>query len=137
MASLDLSLAAIALDLQAVKNLFPPEQASRIEELVFMDMNDPWAIEEVKQYDAAFQKERTNGLDPLGFSAVVGRLLRRWLGENIKNCEAEIGGKKTGFIEAMVMSVTFQTLGELAAAWNWKGIKDNVELLASWTDRQA
>lgn len=129
MASLDFSLAAIALNLQAVRNLFPPEQAKRIEERVFVDVNDSWAVEELKQYDAAFQRGAADGLDPLG--AVVGRLLHRWLGENIKNCEAEIGGKKTGFIDAMVMSVTFDALGELAGAWNWKDIKDNVNPVAS------
>ncbi len=54
MASFDLSLAAIAQEMQALKNIFPKEQAERIEKWIFKCMeSDEWgvyAIEEVKQY---------------------------------------------------------------------------------------
>jgi hypothetical protein len=92
MATLNCTLAAISLGLQAVKNLYPSEQARRIEQLVFSELNDRWATEELKQYDEAYHRESVSELDPLG--AVVGRLLHRWLGENIRNFEAEIKARK-------------------------------------------
>jgi hypothetical protein len=127
MATLNCTLAAISLGLQAVKNLYPSEQARRIEQLVFSELNDRWATEELKQYDEAYHRESVSELDPLG--AVVGRLLHRWLGENIRNFEAEIKGKKTGFIDAMTMSVAMHALMRVVAAWNCKVIKENTALI--------
>jgi len=129
MASFDWCLAAISLGLQGVKNAFPLEQASRIENWILTDMNDQWAIDEVKQYEAAFQKGQAEGLGPLG--GVPGRLLHRWLGKNIGNCESEILGKKTGFIEVRVMLETERVLTELAVTWSWKKIRSDFNLVPS------
>lgn len=127
MASFNWFLAAISLGLQGVKDTFEQEQASRIEKWIFIDMNDQWAIDEVKQYQAAFQKGREE--NPLG--GVPGRLLHRWLGKNLRNCEAEILGKKTGFIDASAMLETERVLTELAVTWNWKKIRDDFNLVPS------
>lgn len=125
MASFNWSLAAISLGLQGVRNIFQPERAIRIEKWIFVNMNDQWAIDEVKQYEAAFQKGR--GEAPLG--GVVGRLLHRWLGKNIRNCEAETLGQKTGFIDAWAVLETERVLTELAVTWDWKKIRDDFNLV--------
>jgi hypothetical protein len=127
MASFNWYLAAISLGLQGVKNTFPEEQARRIENWIFIDMNDQWAIDEVKRYEAAFLKGR--GEAPLG--GVVGRLLHRWLGKNSRDCEAEILGQKTGFIDVWAMLETERVLTELAVTWNWKKIRDDFNLVPS------
>jgi hypothetical protein len=127
MASVNWSLAAISLGLQAVRNAFEPQQASRLEKWILTDMNDQWAINEVKQYEAAFQKGR--GENPLG--GIPGRLLHRWLGKNIRNCEAEILDKKAGFIDVWAMLETERVLTELAVTWNWKKIRDDFNLVPS------
>lgn len=127
LASLHCSLAAIALGLQAVKNLYPPEQAHRIERLVSDAMNDQWAVEEVRLHAAAFQQESLDGLDPLG--AVVGRMLHRCLGENIGKFEAEVGGVKTGFVDALAMKAGMTAIAGVVAKWNWKSIRENLRLV--------
>ena len=107
MANFDLALAAIALDLQAIKNLFPNNQAERIEKWVYECFNPldwgEYAVEEIKKYGKEFQEHTPNmyvGTNPL--SAVSARLLHRWLGENIHNFEIDMGGfsndEKTGIV---------------------------------------
>jgi hypothetical protein len=126
-ASFNWCLAAISLSLRGVKNTFPSEQASRIEQWISIDMNDQWAIEEVRQYEAARQKAER--LDPL--QGIAGRLLHRWLGKNIRRCEAQIDGKKTGLIDVWAMLETERVLTELAVSWSWKKIRDDFNLVPS------
>lgn len=138
MANLDLSLAAIALDLQAIKNLFPNIQAERIEKWVYECLNTgdwgEYAVEEVKKYGKEFQEHTPNmyvGTNPL--SAVSARLLHRWLGENIHNFEIDMGdfgnGEKTGIVsispqlQMMVDSLLIGFIG------TWKRIKHNFKLI--------
>lgn len=134
MAVFDLGLAAIAQDLQAVKNLFPSEQADRIEKWVLtwvlkcFDTHDwgDYAVDEVKKYGAEFQKESRIGAE-FALGAIPGRLLHRWLCKGIKNLEGEIGGEKTGFIDTMLMAeVTNQVIGFSGI---WKRFKDDFDLV--------
>jgi hypothetical protein len=133
-AAFDLGLAAIALDIQAVKNLFPVEQANRIENWVltwvwnFADTNGRggYAVDEVKKYGVAFQKESRIGAE-FALGAIPGRLLQRWLGETIKNFESEIGGKKSGFIDTMLMSEA--TSVSIGFSGLWKALADKYELV--------
>jgi hypothetical protein len=125
MASFYWSLAAISLGLQGLTNTLPAEQARRIENWIFIDMNDQWAIDEVKQYEAAYQKGLVERLDPLG--GIIGRLLHRWLGKNIRNFEAEIDGTKTGGIDVWVMLEAEKALAALATGWSWKNIRDKLQ----------
>lgn len=137
-ANLDLSLAAITLDLQAIKNLFPNIQAERIEKWVYECFNTgdwgEYAVEEVKKYGKEFQEHTPNmyvGTNPL--SAVSARLLHRWLGENIHNFEIDMGdfgnGEKTGIVsispqlQMMVDSLLIGFIG------TWKRIKHNFKLI--------
>lgn len=137
-ANFDLSLAAIALDLQAVRNLFPVIQTERIEKWVYECCNTgdwgEYAVAEVREYGKVFQEHTPNmyvGTFPV--SAVSARLLRRWLGENIHNFEIDMGdfgsGGKTGIVSLDVqlqMMVDPLLMGFIG---RWKGIKDNFKLI--------
>lgn len=132
MADFDLALAAIAQDLQAVKNLFPKEQAERIEKWVLkcIDTEDygKYAVDEVKKYGEKFQKDVQNiskGGDPL--SAIPARLLQRWLGKNIQNFDVEMNGKKTGIISPALLMMISSTLA--AFPGSWKKLKDEFNLI--------
>ena len=140
MAKLDLSLAAISLDLQAVKNLFTNVQADRIEKWVYEYFKgEDWreyAVAEIKKYGKEFQEHTPNmyvGTNPL--SAVSARLLSRWLGENIHNFEIDMGdlgdGEKTGIVS---ISPQMQIMVDLMLAGfigKWKKIKGNFKLIKS------
>lgn len=138
MANLDLSIAAISLDLQAIKNLFTNVQAERIEKWVYeyfkgKDWRE-YAVAEIKKYGKEFQGHTPNmyvGTNPL--SAVSARLLSRWLGENIHNFEIDMGdlgnGEKTGIVS---ISPQMQMMVDLLLAGfigKWKKIKDNFRLI--------
>jgi len=132
MAAFDLALAAIAQDLQAVKNLFPKDQAERIEKWVlkFIDTEDwgEYAVDEVKKYGDKFQKDIQNikaGGDPL--SAIPARLLQRWLGKNIQNFDVEMSGKKTGIISPVLLMMVSSMLA--AFPGSWKKLKDDFNLI--------
>lgn len=132
MAAFDLALAAIAQDLQAVKNLFPKDQAERIEKWVLkcVDTEDwgEYAVGEVKKYGEIFQKDIQNinaGGDPL--SAIPARLLQRWLGKNIQNFDVEMNGKKTGIISPVLLMMVSSMLA--AFLGTWKKLKDDFKLV--------
>lgn len=138
MANFDLALAAIALDLQAIKNLFPNNQAERIEKWVYECFNPldwgEYAVEEIKKYGKEFQEHTPNmyvGTNPL--SAVSARLLHRWLGENIHNFEIDMGGfsndEKTGIVSIspqLQMIVDSSLIGFIGT---WKRLKDKFKLI--------
>ncbi|MBL7960715.1 hypothetical protein JNL27_10810 [bacterium] len=124
MAIFDLTLACIAQEMQAVKNLFPKEQAARIEKWIFECINtENWgkyAIEEVKKYSESFQ----NSVNPL--AAIPARLLHKWLDKNIRNFEVETNGAKTGIIDpTLIISATLV----IGFKGRWKQIKDKFELI--------
>jgi hypothetical protein len=130
-AAFDLALAAIAQDLQAVKNLFPKEQAERIEKWILKCIDtEEWggyAVDEVQKYGEKFQKDIQNisaGGDPL--SSIPSRLLHRWLGDNIQNFDVKMDGQKTGFISPVLLMTTSAIL--TAFLGNWKRIKDEYKL---------
>jgi len=132
MASFDLALAAIAQDLQAVKNLFAQDQAERIEKWVLkcIDTKDwgEYATNEVKKYGEKFQKEIQNiniGGDPL--SAIPARLLHRWLGKNIQNFEVEMSNKKTGIINPVLLLMVTSILANFHG--KWKKLKENFKIV--------
>lgn len=138
MANFDLVLAAIALDLQAIKNLFPNNQAERIEKWVYEFFNPlywgEYAVEEIKKYGKEFQEHTPNmyvGTNPL--SAVSARLLHRWLGENIHNFEIDMGGfsndEKTSIVSInpqLQMMVDSSLIGFIGT---WKRLKDKFKLI--------
>ena len=133
MAAFDLALAAIAQDLQTVKNLFPQEQAERIEKCVLKDIDieglGEYAIDEVKKYGERIQTDIQNisaGSDPI--SAIPARLLQRWLGKNIQNFVLdEISDEKTGVINPIILSMIIEVF--FAFLGYWKKLKDNFNIV--------
>jgi len=131
-AAFDLALAAIGQELQALKNLFPKDQAERIEKWVLKCIDtEEWgeyAVEEVREYGKTFQEAIQNigaGGDPL--SAIPARLLHRWLGENIERFDFQINGKKTGIISpALLMMFSSMFFAGLGA---WKRLKDDFRIV--------
>lgn len=134
MASFDLALAATALDLQAVKNLFPPEQAGRIQHWVENLVNSKewgeYAVSEVRAYGQIFQKEVEavgSGSDPM--SAIPTRLLHRWLGEGIRRFEVKVesGSQNIGIVDPLLVGMGVEALMPFVGIW--KSIKDQYELI--------
>jgi hypothetical protein len=122
MAVFDLALAATALDMQAVKNLFSADQAKRIERWVERLKNtEDWgdyAIAEIRAYDQHFQdamaRVESDG-DPL--SAMSVRLLYRWLGDNLQEFDFRIGSEKTDIISPILIEITHDVLLDFVGVW--------------------
>lgn len=132
MAVYDLVLASIAMDLQAVNNLFPKDQAGRIETWIMkcIDIEDlgQYAIGEVKKYGERFQRgiiDMPSGDDPI--SEITARLLQRWLGQNIQRFYVEMNGKKTTIISPVLISTVNTMLANLAG--KWKRLKEDFEIV--------
>lgn len=128
----DLALAVLGQEIQALRNLFPNDQSERLRKWVFACIDSPeygeYAKSEVEGYDESFQRSARNieqGENPL--DAIPTRLLHRWLGENIKNFDVEIGGKKTGIIDPLLIMQVTNIL--LAFTGTWKMIKENFRLI--------
>ena len=131
MAPFDLALVAIAMDLQAVNNLFPKDQSERIEKWVFKYLSGgdsgEYAVNEVRQYSKAWQ-EAIENMTNNPASAVAARLLVRWLGDGIKNFDMG-DGEKTGYISPLLLGATAIYLTEVALTWSWKSLKDKYKLI--------
>lgn len=132
MAAFDLALAAIAQDVQAVRNLFPKDQAERIQKWILKSVDsEAWgeyAIDEIKNYGIEFTKNIQNietGGDPL--SAIPTRLLQRWLGKNIQNFEVVMNGKKTGIISPLLVMMVSNILAAFLGIW--KKLKDDFKIV--------
>lgn len=135
-ASYDLALAAMSQDLQALKNLFPEDQARRLEKWVLKLLGelDDWgkyADSEVNKYSNAFQKCLDN-IELYGnpINVIPILLLHKWLGSNIDNIEVKKDGKKTGYFNPMIVGmVTGILVREFAGTWKKVIITNDVELV--------
>lgn len=132
MAPFDLAIAALAQDLQSVKNLFSKDRAERIEKWVLkcIDTEDwgEYAVDEAKKYGESFQKAIQNinaGGDPL--SAIPARLLHHWLGKNIQNFDVEMNGSKTGIISPILLIMVSSFLAAFLGFW--KKLRDNFKIV--------
>ncbi len=132
MADFDLFLAAIAQDLQVVRNLFPNDQAERINKWVYQFLNvgdwGEYAVQEVNKYGEQFEIHKQNidaGGDPT--SAIPARLAQRWLGQNIQYFDVEINQQKTGIISPLLLMSVGIVLTDFLGTW--KRIKDNYKLI--------
>ncbi len=130
-AKLHLLLAALSQDLQALKNLFPPPQAQRLERHVLAllealgDMAD-YAVIEVQEYSLKFQND-LNTVDGDPLSAISARLLHRWLGSDFQICEGVIDGKGTGCIDTLTLMLVMEIVGKQCGFW--KAIKDTFKIV--------
>ena len=132
-AAYNLGLALIAQDLQAVPNLFPPDQAKRLEEWVYdcVDIEDwgEYAKEEVKKYGEKFQHDLNNHENPI--YAIPARLLHRWLGKGIQNFDVELNGKKTGILDPLLVEMLGGILiSQFSGTWKKVVLQGDVELVA-------
>ncbi len=132
MASFDLTLAAIAQDLETLKNLFSSDRAIRIEKWILkcIDTEDwgEYAIQEVNEYRKIFQhsvENIENGDNPI--NAIPSRLLSKWLGQGLQNFEIEISGIKTGTISPVLLLMTASVL--IGFSGNWKKTKENYKII--------
>jgi len=117
----NLALAAIAQESQAIKNLFPKEQAKRIKEWLLLFVGDEYAINEVKNYDKAFQESLDTGENPI--HAISARLVQRWLGENIQ----DFVGKEDGIISPILLTAVSGNL--IIFCGSWKSLKENFNII--------
>ncbi len=130
----DLTLASIALDLQAVRNLSQASQGERIRSWILRCLNTgeygDYAISEIREYDKIFQL----GIESIGQSedpicAISARLLNRWLGSDLQKFEVVVGYKKTGAIDPVLIMTTVSVLMKCVGIW--KAIWDAFEVSGS------
>jgi hypothetical protein len=127
----DLGLAIMALELEAVKNLFTPMQSGHLYSWVLKCLDTPewgeYSKEEFQDYQKAFEDDLKNNENPL--CGVAARLVSRWLGGAIKDFEMSFDGKNTGIINPLLV---MQVSGILAPFLGyWKKIKDQYILTES------
>lgn len=134
MASFDLALAIIAQEQQAVYNLFPKDQAERIDKWVLhcIDTKDwgEYALGEVNAYGEKVRNALQNvnsGGDPL--SAIPARLLHRWVGKSIHKFDLEVDGTKTGIINPFHLTMLAAQFHALTG--KWKAIQERYDLIES------
>lgn len=126
LAILDLGLALIALGIIQTKNLYPKDQADRLERYLFNELNanqSEYASREVQDYISAF----TCGHDTQScFEKLIIILLNRWLGENIDNIMIESMPGHGKCINLIVISFIMAALVQTPHYWSM--IKENYEL---------
>jgi hypothetical protein len=124
-AKLDFAFAVIALELEAVSNLFSAEQKGRIYSWVLKGLDEPewgeYSKREIMEYQKAFEKNILKGENPL--DGISARLLRKWLGNGIKNFEVH------GLIAPLLIIQVSSLLVPFVRFW--KTIKDNYDLVKS------
>jgi hypothetical protein len=136
----DLLIAAATLDLQAVGNLFPKDQAERIGHLVpayivvwvlkYTHIEDwgNYVTAEVQSYTEDFHKEMAS-IDTVEhpLTIISSHLLHRWLGENVRDFETVVDGEETGYIDLglvmMVTGILYECVG------TWKSIIDRYRIV--------
>jgi len=130
MAALDLVVAVIALDLQALPNVFPKDQANRLRRYVlsFLEIHEEYGTyvrEEIALYEEAFRKHLSDGHvtgDPI--SAIPVRLLNRWFGggEGLQS-----GGVR--IVDPLLLATVTEWLFRLTGTW--KEIQRDYRIVAS------
>jgi hypothetical protein len=120
MASFDMGLAAIAMQQQAVPNLFQAEQAKRIlrwiRNLAETPGYEKYSLHELDAYDAAWRHALAN--EPMGLmSCIPGRLLHRWLGPRIREFTIEISGVRTDYVDPMLVAHATTVFSSLKPFW--------------------
>ena len=131
-AQLDLALAIIAQEMQAVENLFPQEQAERINRWVLNIINTKedgeYSYKTTFRYYVKFKKELGNissGGDPL--SVIPGLLLENWLGQDIRNYTLKIKDRQTDILDPLLLSVASGVLSCFLGYF--KGIKEQYKIV--------
>lgn len=135
MAMYDFTLAAIALNIKPIDNLFPKPQAERINKLITNHLSQinketmgTYALDEVMGYRKELEiplEKIKGGENPL--EAMSVRLLGRWLGDDLGRFEVEFNGKKTGYISPLLVMLLTEKI--IAFLGFWKRISENYNLI--------
>lgn len=135
MARYDLALAAVALELEAVGNLFAADQAARIvawtEHALISPQIEDYGVEEVRAYRAVFQRELQLSDGPMeAVCGVAFRLLVQWLGEDVRRFEIEIPPVLGIFADPIINpSLVSEITGYVCGlTGEWRAISDHYEL---------
>ena len=132
-AASDLTLASIALGIQAIRNLNQRQKAERLQAWILRCINKEYgeyAISEIKEYDRAFQEGSegiSQGKDPI--MEVSARLLHRWLGSDLHTFGIKVGDKKTVVFEPLLVMMTADVLIRYAGIW--RALCDAYEVLGN------
>ena len=125
-AAFDLGLAVLAMETESLVNLFPCEQASRLEMWSLRLAAGPeygeYAQAELREYRKAFRQHETfESFDnPMG--GLPARLLRRWLGARIDKFEVDLDGIRTGHVSTIYRHYVMALL--LPLVGRWKRLRD-------------
>jgi hypothetical protein len=127
----DLALARIALAYPKINNLFDRKNAEKILLLInhFLTTHtgSDYAVNEVKIYYQLFIDE-LDSMREIPGTSIAGRLLQKWIKENIKHFLVTFGGKQTNIISpTLIQSMTILVI-EHNSAMFWKDIKNNYRL---------
>lgn len=131
-APFDLCLAEIALQMEALQNLYPQDQADRLRRHVLNIMNSPeygeYCAQEIEAYRGAWH-EALNSSEPLDVThAIPARLLHRWLGSRLREFAAQVKGQPSDIISPLLVThVMTIVMGFLPTFW--KGFKEQFELV--------
>ena len=122
LAGFDLAIAVIAMDSQAITNLFPPDQGQRLRAWTRRCLNSPewgeYALRELDSYTDEFQRglEAPDPRDAV--PAIAGRLLHRWLEEEVRRFESVVGGERTGFLGPLLLTRVFGIIASFVGRWS-------------------
>ncbi|MDI6816316.1 MAG: hypothetical protein QME41_03860 [Actinomycetota bacterium] len=134
-ATFNLSLAITSLELSALWNLFPRDQAERLANESMKCIEQMCTSEEYKDYAHEVMQVYTNSISdaldgpesPLEYVSIG--LLYLWLGEQIKNFEVEIDGQKTGHLSPVLITVMSGLIAEHIGLGRWKNAKDSLRFI--------
>jgi hypothetical protein len=128
------TVAIIAFELGAVANLFPVEQAHRLQRhtlLICQSIFGPNAPSEMAEYHRVVQ----HALDhpeqgEMPFDALWWRLLERWLGADLNAHEVVFEGKRTGLLDPCLPMVLTDVVCRPPFLRTWKEISEGPQLVA-------
>lgn len=121
LAGFDLAITVIALNSQAIANVFPPDVAERTLAWTRRVLDSPewgeYVLHELDAYTDAFQRglEAPDPRDSM--AAIAGRLLHRWLQERVCRFESVWAGERTGFLDPFLMTRVLVVLVSFTGRW--------------------
>jgi len=118
-AALELTLAAIAVSLQAVKNIRGQDQFERITKWTIFLVDD-YAVPKLKTYLLLCEKIEHSPVAALAYSALTSRLLENLLSENLSEIE--------GLFHIITMPLN-NSLMQIAMTWSWKTLFEQRDIV--------
>jgi hypothetical protein len=125
MGRFDFALAGLATHSRAIRNLFPKDQADRLEVAILKIIDSPehgeYAVGEIRAYHKTMLDEE--GGDPRDVIAAASvRLLRKWLGDGMRKLV-----DPSGIVSPLAVMVVMSAILDLGGMY-WKTIKERAAL---------